>query len=63
MVKKKNMINKYDYNLVNYINKGTKIQIKCNTCKIIFEQSPSGHLKSKDGGCIQCSKNLHKKNS
>ena len=57
------MINKYDYNLVNYINKGTKIQIKCNTCKIIFEQSPSGHLKSKDGGCIQCSKNLHKKNS
>ena len=35
----------YDYSLVEYKNSNTKIKIKCNTCKKIFEQRPHDHLK------------------
>lgn len=51
--------NKYDYSLSIYINTRTKIKIKCNICKIIFEQKPYNHLYGQ--GCKQCyifSKNL-----
>ena len=43
---------KYDYSLVNYINHKTPIQIKCNKCNNIFEQSPSNHLSG--CGCSFC---------
>jgi hypothetical protein len=44
--------NKYDYELVNYINNKTKVKIKCNKCLIIFEQTPNGHMSGR--GCTQC---------
>ena len=47
--------NTYDYSLSQYTNSRTKIKIKCNTCKIIFEQTPSHHLISKK--CINCLEN------
>ena len=50
--------NKYDYNLVEYINSRTKIQIICNTCKNIFEQLPKGHLSGH--GCRICMINNHR---
>ncbi len=34
----------FDYNQVIYINNNTKIKIICNTCKLIFEQTPNHHL-------------------
>ena len=36
--------NDYDYSLVEYKNNKTKVKIKCNTCKNIFEQRPNNHL-------------------
>lgn len=48
--------NKYDYSLVNYINKNTKVKIICPSHGV-FEQNPSNHLKG--CGCPKCSgKNL-----
>lgn len=44
--------NKYNYNLVNYINKRTKVQIICNKCGKIFEQKPFKHLYGQ--GCPHC---------
>jgi len=44
--------NKFDYNLVRYKNSLSKVQIKCNECKIIFLQSPNDHLNSY--GCKKC---------
>jgi len=46
---------KYDYNLVEYINNQTKIKIICKTCNYIFEQIPNSHLKGR--GCPKCAKN------
>jgi hypothetical protein len=43
---------KYDYNLVEYINSETKVKIKCNTCNTIFEQIPYSHLSG--CGCPKC---------
>ena len=37
--------NKYDYSFVNYINRGTKVKLKCNDCGAIFEQTPNIHFK------------------
>jgi very-short-patch-repair endonuclease len=45
--------NKYDYSLVNYINRSTKIKIIC-PFHGIFEQFPSDHLMG--CGCPSCSK-------
>ena len=42
----------YDYNLVEYKNSNTKIKIKCNTCKKIFEQRPHDHLKGCGCFCV-----------
>jgi hypothetical protein len=44
---------KYDYNLVEYVNSHTKIKIICNSCNDIFYQKPNGHLSGK--GCLNCS--------
>jgi len=43
---------KYNYDLTNYISAKEKVQIKCNTCNIIFEQTPDGHLHT--SGCLNC---------
>lgn len=53
-VKKAKLVHgdKYNYDLVNYINSQTKVKIKCNQCNKIFEQIPSSHLNGK--GCSIC---------
>ncbi len=47
--------NKYDYSLVEYKNNSTKINIIC-PIHGIFQQTPSGHLKS--SGCPECANEL-----
>jgi hypothetical protein len=47
--------NKFNYDLVEYINSYTKIKIFCNTCKNSFEQDPSQHLLMRQ--CVLCNKN------
>ena len=44
--------NKYDYSLVVYKNRKTKIKIICNRCKKIFEKRPCAHLYGE--GCRSC---------
>lgn len=44
---------KYDYSDSIYINDRSKIKIKCNKCKNIFEQSVNAHLRGQ--GCRICS--------
>ena len=44
---------KYDYSLVEYKNTSTKVKIKCIKHNIIFEQTPSMHISSKQG-CPIC---------
>ncbi len=44
--------NKYNYDLVEYINVLTKVKISCNKCKNLFEQNPSNHLNGQ--GCPKC---------
>ena len=46
---------KYNYDLVEYINSYTKVKIFCNTCKNIFEEEPSQHLFKTE--CVLCNKN------
>jgi len=46
---------KYDYSLVDYKNKHTKIKLKCIECDYIFEQTPHTHL-SGNNGCSICGK-------
>jgi hypothetical protein len=43
---------KYDYSEVNYINKTTKIKIKCLKCNETFEQIPEVHLRGSN--CPKC---------
>jgi hypothetical protein len=43
---------KYDYDLVEYINNNTKVKILCNGCKKIFVQKPLSHLSNR--GCPKC---------
>jgi Zn finger protein HypA/HybF involved in hydrogenase expression len=43
---------KYNYDLVEYINSYTKIKILCNKCNQIFEQKPNSHLCG--NGCLSC---------
>lgn len=43
---------KYDYSLVEYVNDGTKVKIKCLTCYKIFNQTPNKHLAG--NGCKNC---------
>jgi hypothetical protein len=45
--------NKYNYDLVEYVNQSTKIKIICNKCNFIFSQRPDHHYG--DGqGCPVC---------
>ena len=46
---------KYNYDLVEYVNKRTKIKIFCNSCNLVFEQRPGCHLNGK--GCGICAIN------
>ena len=50
--------NKYDYSLIKYVNSQEKIEIKCNKHDIIFEQTPSEHLRGKNG-CKLCSNSIN----
>jgi hypothetical protein len=52
---------KYNYDLVEYVNSVFKVKIKCNICKIIFMQSPLSHLSGH--GCISCGNNLNRSNT
>lgn len=45
--------NRYDYSLVNYVNKDTKVEIICKEHGV-FEQRPANHTNSKQG-CPSCS--------
>lgn len=49
----------YDYSLVNYINKYTKVKLKCNSCGLIFDQEAASHLKG--CGCKPCNNLLRGK--
>lgn len=42
----------YDYSKVNYINKYTKVKLKCNICGLVFDQEAGSHLKG--CGCKAC---------
>jgi len=42
----------YNYDLVNYINYDTSVEIFCNICNKSFQQTPSGHLSG--SGCTDC---------
>jgi hypothetical protein len=55
---KKNNGDKYNYDLVEYINTRTKVKIKCNDCNNIFMERPSNHLSGK--GCPNCKKKSNK---
>lgn len=44
---------KYNYDLVEYANCHANVKIGCNTCKNVFEQTPSSHLSGR--GCVKCS--------
>lgn len=46
---------KYDYSLVDYINRHTKVKILCKIHNTIFNQRPANHLRGE--GCNLCSKN------
>jgi hypothetical protein len=43
---------KYNYDLVEYVNTVTKVKIKCNKCNTIFNQRPANHLRF--NGCPKC---------
>lgn len=45
----------YDYNLVVYHSNKVKVPILCNTCNIVFKQTPKDHLRG--CGCSNCNKN------
>ena len=45
---------KYDYSQVEYKNNSTKVKIKCNSCKNIFQKIPSDHWNGQ--GCKICDK-------
>ena len=44
--------NRYNYDLVNYINNKTKVNIICTVCDNIFPQKPNTHLSG--AGCSDC---------
>jgi len=44
---------KYKYDKVNYKNTNTYIEIYCNKCQILFQQTPASHIRG--NGCNNCS--------
>lgn len=48
--------NKYNYDLIEYIDSNTPVKIYCNYCKTYFYQTPGKHLITL--GCPECSKRL-----
>jgi hypothetical protein len=51
---------KYDYSLVKYFDKLTKIKIICKKCNQIFKQSPNHHI-HQNHGCPVCGSNVSNK--
>ena len=47
---------KYDYSESVYVDRHTKIKIKCNVCGNIFYQDPSEHAGHRFAGCPECAK-------
>ena len=45
---------KYDYLFIEYTGCNSVIKLKCNECGNIFDITPHRHLKSNDGGCLNC---------
>jgi protein-arginine kinase activator protein McsA len=43
---------KYNYDLIDYVNNKIKVKILCNNCNKIFEQIPSSHTRGR--GCPSC---------
>lgn len=43
----------FDYSLVDYVNMGTKVCIKCNKCGNVFYQTPRHHI-HRGHGCPMC---------
>lgn len=52
--------NKYDYSEINYINKDTKLRIRCVEHNNWFEQTPRNHLYPKNEGCDFCRGEIYK---
>lgn len=50
--------NKYNYELVNYVNSRTKVRIICNKHGLNFEQTPKAHLMAKHECCPVCYKEI-----
>ena len=44
--------NKFNYDLTDYVTNIIKVKLICNTCNIIFEQTPNKHLRGI--GCPKC---------
>jgi len=44
--------NYYNYDSVDYKYSNIKVDIKCNTCNLIFSQTPASHLQKR--GCPKC---------
>ncbi len=43
----------YDYSESNYVDMNTKIDVKCNQCKSVFQVRPSKHI-HRNSGCPKC---------
>lgn len=52
---------KFDYSKSIYVNSGTKIEIKCNTCNHEWFVSPANHIGPQKSGCPMCKKIAHQK--
>ena len=52
---------KFNYDLVEYVNSQTKVKILCNTCSNVFAQKPNDHLHGY--GCKICADNILKSNT
>lgn len=45
---------RYDYNMVEYVNTSTNVKIRCIEHNILFNQTPANHFRS--SGCMKCHK-------
>jgi Zn ribbon nucleic-acid-binding protein len=46
--------NKFDYSMANYVNSGTKVNIKCNTCNHKWWVTPRNFVGPNKSGCPEC---------
>ena len=52
---------RFNYDLVEYINSNVKVKILCNTCKNVFLSTPGNHLSGKK--CMVCAHNKRRSNT